>query len=86
MIPKAIDELSSAIYLESIIHGPESINLVSAYYEMGILFLEKANHGSHNSATRFFEKIVQIWSTTLMELAVKDSREMKKSLSSNLSL
>lgn len=80
MIPKAIDELASAIYLESITYGPESPILVSAYYEMGILFLEKGSQGAHSQATRFFEKIVQIWLKNLRELATSEIRvENKKS-------
>ena len=54
---KAISELSSSIYLMSITHGPESPLLVSAYQEMGDLYLALETYGSTKIASRFFEKV-----------------------------
>lgn len=55
---KALEELSSGIFLECKEHGPESIYLCSSYFHMGELFRKEE---SAHKVKSFFSKIVQIW-------------------------
>lgn len=55
---QSIEELSNAIYLLSITHGPESPQIVASYALMGKLFLEKNDPGSYKKVTRFYEKVI----------------------------
>ena len=61
---KALEELSSGIYMECQEHGPESIYLCSSYFYMGELFRKE---DSIQKARSFFHKISQIWKNFIMD-------------------
>jgi len=65
---KAIDDLSSAIYLDSIKHGPESPLLSACYFDLGRLFLIKKDKNAHYEASRFYEQIINIWYNSMKRL------------------
>lgn len=55
---KAIEELNVGIILECKLKGPESVLIVSLYYELGSLFLLQKKG---KQAVRVFSKIIMIW-------------------------
>lgn len=63
-LPRALDELTEAILLESQRHGPEDIHMCSSYFLLGQLFLKDQ---AEIKAKAFFQKIVQILKTFIIE-------------------
>ena len=61
---KAIEELSGAIYLDSLQcerFGPEDPSLSQSYYTMGVLFAKKNDHRGNEMTMRYFDIICKIW-------------------------
>lgn len=54
---KAIEELSTAIYMDSLIYGPESTVLVSDYYDLSKLFSKFEDEDPYFNLLRTYEKV-----------------------------
>lgn len=56
-IPKAIEELALAIYLDSTRYGPENPILVDSYYNMGKLFYMGQGEHREMVTVRYYELV-----------------------------